>query len=133
MRPEVQSMINQCDESQLLELERAMWRTETRCDLTFQEQHFAPDFIEFGQSGRTYSRAQMILSAPYPIKADLSNFHLRELGPGIVQITYDSTVMTSEGERKFAHRSSIWSKTSSGWQMRFHQGTPFQPGYAVAK
>src|SRR3954447_11710805 len=109
-------MISPHDETELLELEHAMWRTETRYDPTFQERHFAPDFVEFGRSGRVYSRAQVIASDPQPIHADLSNFRLRELGPGIVQITYDSAVPTSEHTREFAHRSSLWSRAGNQGQ-----------------
>ncbi len=119
-------MIGAQDERQLLELERAMWRAETRFDPQFQEQRFAPDFIEFGRSGRIYSRSETILADAHRIEAELTGLRLRELGPGVVQITYDSVLNSGNG-REFAHRSSIWSRTDGAWRMRFHQGTPFQP------
>lgn len=30
-------------------------------------------------------------------------------------------------DRQYSRQSSIWSRTESGWVMRFHQGTPYQP------
>lgn len=119
-------MIESHEIRQLLTLEREMWRTETRCDPQFQERHFATDFVEFGRSGRVYSRSQVMFEEAFPINAELSNFELRELGPGSVLITYDSARVTNGETVEFAHRSSIWTKTNKNWQMRFHQGTPFE-------
>jgi hypothetical protein len=116
------------EQAALIALEESMWRQESRFDLAFQEQHFAEDFVEFGRSGRTYTREQVIRTDASPIKAKLplSNLKLRVLDVKTVQITYDSEA-TYGGEVEYAHRSSIWSLTEGGWVMRFHQGTPYQP------
>jgi hypothetical protein len=116
------------DSTALVELEESMWREETRFDLAFQERHFAPDFVEFGRSGRTYTRQQMILTdaAPFQAKLPLQNLQVRLLDVNTVQLTYDSQVIF-EGVTEYAHRSSIWSRAQGGWVMRFHQGTPYVP------
>ena len=105
-----------------------MWREETRFDLVFQEQRFASDFMEFGRSGRTYTREQIIRTEASPIQAKLPlpNLKVRVLDVNTVLITYDSEA-TYEGVVEYAHRSSIWSRTEGYWVMRFHQGTAYQP------
>ena len=114
------------DQRDLVLLEHAMWNEETRFDLAFQEAKFAPDFLEFGRSGRTYSRSQVIRTDRSPIDAQLSNLQLRELDSSTAQVTYVSRARFGE-EVEYAHRSSIWTRGATGWQMRFHQGTPFDP------
>ena len=109
---------------QLKSLEEALWRSETRFDLEFQQRVFAPDFFEFGRSGRRYTRDQMIFTKEVPIKAKfpLEDFKIHQLDQNNVLITYISEVEYDQIER--GNRSSIWSRTDKGWQLRFHQGTP---------
>ena len=103
-----------------------MWNAETRFDLAFQEARFAADFMEFGRSGRTYSRQQIIRTERAPIDAELSNLQLRELDLATALITYVSIARFGT-DVEYAYRSSIWTRGTNGWQMRFHQGTPFDP------
>jgi hypothetical protein len=126
-------MLTPEDQAELIRLEEAMWRPETRFDLSFQEARFARDFVEFGRSGRVYSRAQVIRADPRPIEATLPlpSLAMRELGADTVQLTYNSEVVHG-GVREYARRSSIWSRTPSGWVLRFHQGTPFGSAPAQA-
>jgi hypothetical protein len=114
------------DERELTSLEHAMWQESMRFNLAFQEARFAADFVEFGRSGRTYTRSEIICTDRSPINAKLTNIHIRALDVSTALITYDSeAVYNSEVEH--AHRSSIWTRGNFGWQMRFHQGTPFNP------
>jgi hypothetical protein len=112
----------------LTQLEEAMWREVTRFDATFQDQRFAADFIEFGRSGRVYTREQIVCSNSQPIKAvlPLPNLTIRLLARDVGQVTYNSQV-EHDGTIEYARRSSIWSRTEQGWAMRFHQGTPYNP------
>lgn len=84
----------------------------------------APDFFEFGRSGRVYTRQNAIDTEPQPIDArlPLSYFRARLLDSGVAQVTYVSAV-TYDGVLELANRSSIWSRTENGWRLRFHQGT----------
>jgi hypothetical protein len=111
------------DADALKELEESLWRSETRFDLAFQERVFAPDFFEFGRSGRVYTREQMVMTKSSPIlaKLPLSNFKVHALDDRNVLVTYVSEVQYEELEK--ANRCSVWSRTSDGWQLRFHQGT----------
>ena len=117
------------DIATLTALEEAMWRADTRFDMAFMERALADDFHEFGRSGRTYTRAQTLAIAPEDsIKTmfPLPNLVIRLLAPDVAQLTYDSRV-EYDGAVEHAHRSSIWTRGVDGWQLRFHQGTPFVP------
>jgi len=121
------------DVAELIQLEEAMWRASTRFDIAFQEKRFAADFVEFGRSGKTYTRDQMILASGPPIDAELplDNLTVRALAEGVVQVTYNSHVL-HDGVLEHGRRSSIWTRSAEGWVMRFHQGTPYEPDIADA-
>lgn len=116
--------LSDADFKKLKELEESLWKSETRFDLAHQEKVFAPDFFEFGRSGRVYTREQMIRSASSPIhaKLPLQDFKIHWLDANNVLVTYISEVQNKVLEK--SNRCSVWSKTPSGWQLRFHQGTP---------
>ena len=128
MRQQVSPKITEQDRSELTRLEENMWREATRFDMAFMEEHLAPDFFEFGRSGRTYTRAQSLAVPRQPTNAELPlpNLSFRMLDHDTVQLTYFSAV-EYEGTVEHGRRSSIWSRTANGWIMRFHQGTPYQP------
>jgi hypothetical protein len=112
---------------ELLErLEEELWREETRFDEKRMREIIAPDFIEFGRSGRIYMREDSLAAPRQPIDAvlPLPDFGARLLHPDVAQVTYNSAV-TYDGAVQYARRSSIWSRTPSGWVLRFHQGTPY--------
>ena len=119
------------DRAILTQLEENMWREETRFDMKFMQKALASDFVEFGRSGRTYTRAQSLAVQRQPTDAvlPLPNLAIRLLDDNTAQITYDSAV-TYDGVVEYGRRSSIWSRTQDGWVMRFHQGTPYVPSDA---
>jgi hypothetical protein len=121
-------ILSEEDHAILTRLEEGMWREVTRFDRTFQEQQFATDFFEFGRSGRVYTLDQIIQLDSQPIHAvlPLPNLAIRLLDQNTAQVTYNSQV-EYESVVEHARRSSIWSRTESGWVIRFHQGTPYQP------
>jgi len=112
------------DINELQRLEESLWRSETRWDLAHQEKIFAPDFFEFGRSGRTYTREQLVRTTSVPINAKipLANFRVQALDGNNALVTYVSEVQYELLEK--ANRSSIWSRAGESWQLRFHQGTP---------
>jgi hypothetical protein len=121
-------LLSEEDHVILTRLEEDMWREVTRFDRTFQAQRFAADFFEFGRSGRVYTRDLIIQLDSQPIHAiiPLPNLAIRLLDRNTAQVTYNSQV-EYDSVVEYARRSSIWSRTESGWVMRFHQGTPYQP------
>ena len=106
------SQLSEEDRSVLLRLEEAMWREETRFDKAFMERALAPDFFEFGRSGRTYTRQQILDFPREPIAAHLplENLRVRLLDVNTAQLTYDSKVW-NQGVVEFGRRSSIWSRS----------------------
>jgi hypothetical protein len=114
------------DRRVLTRLEEAMWREETRFDRAFMERALASDFFEFGRSGRTYSRQQILDFPREPIDAQLplQGLQIRLVGANTAQVTYNSVVRYRDVV-EFGRRSSIWSKSGDNWVLRFHQGTPY--------
>jgi len=108
----------------LHQLEEDLWRGELRFERKRMEEILAPDFFEFGKSGRVYQREDILEASAQLIKdrPPLLDFKARSLGSNVVQVTYVSAVI-HEGIEERALRSSIWSRTEHGWQLRFHQGT----------
>ncbi|MFE4583207.1 nuclear transport factor 2 family protein [Streptomyces chartreusis] len=84
-----------------------------------------PEFHEFGSSGRRWDLASTLARLPedtdsadrYVVTSGIEGVRL---APDLVHLTFD-TVHAG----RHAHRSSLWRRTDAGWQMYFHQGTPF--------
>ena len=93
--------------------------------MSYMDNILAEDFVEFGRSGRTYTR-QQTLSVPGGGEIDarlpLKNFAVTRMTEDVYLVTYVSEVQHDVLE--VANRSSIWHITSTGWKLRFHQGTP---------
>jgi hypothetical protein len=103
-----------------------MWQERTRFDEAFMDRALAPDFFEFGRSGRTYTRQQILDFPLEPIDAQLplQDLQMRLLDADTAQVTYNS-IVRYQGVMEFARRSSIWSRSGDTWVLRFHQGTPY--------
>jgi hypothetical protein len=115
-------MLSQHDREDLIRLEHTLWRAETRWDRTYMDSVLAPDFFEFGRSGRTYKRQDTLdASGRGEIRATLKNIAITEIAEGVALVTYVSEVLYEELE--IGNRSSLWSRGPKGWQLRFHQGT----------
>ena len=112
------------DRGEIEDLEESLWRAETRFDTKLMNQTFSTDFFEFGRSGRIYGRQECLDVERQPIDArlPLKDLRIRLISPDVVQVTYVSSV-TYYGIEELANRSSIWTRTEHGWQLRFHQGT----------
>lgn len=111
----------------LHELETSLWVAETRFDDVYMERVFAPDFMEFGRSGRVYQRHEMLgfSGDTIDIALPLQNFQARQIAPNVVLITYLSQV-TYDDDVQSGNRSSLWVFADERWQLTFHQGTPTQ-------
>lgn len=85
------------------------------------DQLLSDDFVEFGSSGRIYSKEDLLNLHPQEeeISVQIEGFNVKGLSPNVVLATYKSV---SEG--KSALRSSIWTCVEGEWKMIFHQGTP---------
>ncbi|GLQ87497.1 nuclear transport factor 2 family protein [Dyella flagellata] len=83
----------------------------------------ADDFIEFGSSGRVFTKADIIalLQAESPLKLAASQFETRMLAADVALLTY--RVRRCSQPPVLSLRSSLWQKRGETWQMVFHQGT----------
>ena len=108
-------------------LEEELWLEATRFDKKRMEEIMAPDFFEIGRSGRIWQSEECLAAPRQPILAvlPLPEFNARLIQPDIAQITYCSAV-TYDGVVDHARRSSIWTRSPTGWILRFHQGTPYK-------
>ena len=109
---------------QLRLLEGSLWRAETRFDLDYMERILAPDFSEFGRSGRIYSRADTLAVPGGAIEAHLREVAVQPIRSDVALVTYVSEVRRDDGTVEVGNRSSIWVREQDDWQLRFHQGTP---------
>jgi hypothetical protein len=108
-------------------LETELHTIEVRRNRQRMETLLHPDFVEFGRSGKRYTRADTLGEfGPTSVLPAVrsGNFGLAVLGEGIALMTYTSAHEDSDGKSRHTLRSSVWVHTEVGWQMRFHQGTP---------
>jgi len=85
------------------------------------------DFIEFGSSGKTYVKKDVLVNLPSSpeIKFNMIDFKTRLLADGLVQSFFKTEKTNAEtGAVTISQRSSIWRNEEGEWRMIFHQGTP---------
>ena len=113
---------------ELRALEESLWRAETRYDPDYVGRIFAPDFREFGRSGRSYAFAEAAAVSGDVIECELPlpAFEVSMLSDDVALATYQSRVRY-DGVLQVSNRSSVWVRTDDGWRLRFHQGTPTEP------
>jgi hypothetical protein len=85
----------------------------------------APGFREFGSSGRIYDAAATLgaLTPGARPRLVLEDFAVAPVADGAVLVTYRSKTAAGPGWKPPALRSSLWVRSSAGWQLLFHQGT----------
>jgi hypothetical protein len=114
--------------STLRALELALHTAEVRADIHRLGSLLHPHFREFGRSGDRYDRADVLrefAGAPPSYRVWSQDFALDLLSEQVALLTYRSAHVTEDGRlERHALRASLWQRTDSGWQMRFHQGTP---------
>jgi hypothetical protein len=110
----------------LREREIALQEPQVRKDPDRLDELLHESFAEFGRSGRSYSRAEILdlLSLEEPPAVWSQDFTVAEIADGIALLTYRSARVDRKGElHHHTLRSSLWQRTEGGWQLRFHQGT----------
>ncbi len=115
-------MFTSDDVDVLVTLETAMWQTATRTDREWMDAHLAAGFVEFGRSGRRYTRAEVLdlEIGPIAVTLPLADPRVRSIDTDVALVTY-----RSDEERGPSHRSSVWRRAGDGrWQLEFHHGSP---------
>jgi hypothetical protein len=106
----------------ILKLEEALLDTSVRND----PERFGPllddSFLEHGQSGRRFSKADCLADGTLgSVNLRISQFKLHPIGDRAVLAVYRTEDLETG---KTANRSSIWKSDGISWKMMFHQGTP---------
>jgi hypothetical protein len=108
------------------ELEEKLLNPDVRKSSLELQGLLSDDFIEYGSSGKTYNKQQVIESLQHE-STDLFSileFNVRELGQGIVLATYRvQKTSRNSGNKTISLRSSIWKLQDGNWKIVFHQGT----------
>ena len=113
--------------SQLRRLEESLLNPAVRRDGERLQSMLTEDFLEFGSSGKVWTRKSIIeLLATeknfHPPK--IEDFHCTMLSDKVALVTYRTLRNDGKsGEYLESLRSSIWTRQDGEWRMRFHQGT----------
>ncbi|HET7579234.1 MAG TPA: nuclear transport factor 2 family protein [Bacillales bacterium] len=108
-------------QEQLYELENRHLQPAVRKSADALGELLADDYIEYGKSGRIFTKKQILESladSPSP-RLVLKDFEVKSLAPGVALTRY-----RIESPIKHSLRSMVWKKIDGKWQMVFHQGTP---------
>jgi hypothetical protein len=109
------------DSAYFFELETSLHKRQVRNSPESTSALLADTFVEFGSSGRVWSKASIIESMRREELDQLitvEDFAAFELASDVVLVTYKSK---EDGGSSL--RSSIWKHLDGKWQMIFHQGT----------
>jgi hypothetical protein len=111
----------------LYDLETTLHKKEVRNAPQLVAALLSDEFIEFGSSGRVFSKPAIIEALKVETleqPAQVENFQMRELAPGVALVTYVASRTAGNGIISGRTlRSSLWKREDSGWRMIFHQGT----------
>jgi hypothetical protein len=114
--------------STLRALECELHEPKARRDAERLGQLLHLDFHEFGRSGRSYTRAEILerlQAETQATKVHAQDFRLLNLADSAYLLTYRSAHVAVSGLlERHTNRASVWRRESDGWQMVFHQGTP---------
>ena len=86
----------------------------------------APEFREFGASGKVYADVSALLDELVPgarPKRVFEEFQAVRVAANTVLVTYRAKSAPGPGWKPPALRSSLWIKRDGRWQLLFHQGT----------
>jgi hypothetical protein len=117
-------MIDQSIADAVIAAERALLDPAVRTDRAALERWLDPEFTEIGQSGRLWTRDEILddlLTTDQSgyAAAELTEPQVRELSPDCYLLTY----VVQIADRR-TRRSSIWRLHAGQWRMIFNQGTP---------
>ena len=118
----VDAATNSALKAELLALEERLLDPAVRAVPAQVRALLAPEFVEFGASGRVFDRdaiLAMLASEPPRIALQARGFKVRLLAPGAAFTTW--RVTRDDGIETL--RSSVWQQQGGQWLMVFHQGT----------
>lgn len=106
--------------------EQALLDPAVRRDRARVAELLADDFLEFGSSGRIWTREailDLLATESYDPPA-MEEFQCDLIGEDVALVTYKTVrADAASGLRAEVLRSSIWIREAGDWRVRFHQGT----------
>jgi len=111
---------------QLRRSEEALLDPAVRRNRAQVESLLAEDFLEFGSSGRVWTRDEIfdLPAAETSLRFTIEDFESVLLSEDVALVTYRAVRTDAQsGDRIASLRSSIWINNSGTWRLRFHQGT----------
>jgi hypothetical protein len=108
----------------LFELEQRLAQVGKKLSAEDALSLIAEEFIEFGASGKIWTKAEIIAAMAEwePIDRIVEDFTVRQLSADICLVTYKVRGADRQPSR-CSLRSSIWRNNGKRWQLIFHQGT----------
>lgn len=108
-------------------LEESLLDSAVRHDANRLRELLAEDFLEFGSSGRVWTRKgiiDLLDTETNFFPPEIEEFQCSLLSDHVALVTYRTVRNdTQTVERLASLRSSIWVFQDGDWRMRFHQGT----------
>lgn len=125
-------MENEALAAHIRENEERLLHPQYRQSAAELDRLLAADFVEFGASGRTWTKSQIIADLTTSDETPdvyrfTTDFETKILTDGLILATYRCVRSTPGAEDAYSWRSSIWRSTGDMWHMVFHQGTPSAP------
>jgi hypothetical protein len=106
------------------ELELSLLNPEIRSSKGTLDKLLADDFVEFGTSGKKYTKADILErlpNTPERVEYKMSDFTVNTPSENIAIATFKTERTTDEKDKVISQRSSHWRKTDKGWQIFFHE------------
>ncbi|HEY2860457.1 MAG TPA: DUF4440 domain-containing protein [Terracidiphilus sp.] len=108
-------------------LEESLLDSAVRHDAARMRELLAEDFLEFGSSGRVWTRRSIIDHLDTEtnfVPPAIEEFQCSLLSDQVALVTYRTVREDSKTRERLASlRNSIWVFQDGDWRMRFHQGT----------
>jgi len=104
-------------QDEIRELEEKLTTQAVRTSADVLDRLVSDEFVEFGSSGRVYTKRDVIaqmLAAP-STTLRVADFRVLALTPDVALATYRTGRSL---------RSSLWRREGQAWRIVFHQGTP---------
>ncbi len=104
-------------QDEIRELEDCLVSPEVRASADALNRLISDQFVEFGSSGRIYTKRDVItqmLAAP-SITVEVADLRVLAVSPDVALATYRTGRSL---------RSSVWRREGESWRIVFHQGTP---------
>lgn len=108
--------------NELRALEERLLDPAVRADPQQVRALLAPEFVEFGASGRVLDRdaiVALLASGGPQAQGQTRRFRVQNLGPGAALTTW--RIRRSDGSQTL--RASVWQRRDGQWQLVFHQAT----------